>query len=88
MEKVLTNPTFQFYLPKFFIPKKLAIITKELVTGMCVSLQETKSSNSNVKLVTMHIILTVVMCVGAFKYSNMVRVFGIYPRNIVVAMVR
>jgi hypothetical protein len=58
MEKVLANPTFQSCLPDSFIPKKLAIATKELVVGMCVSLQETKSSKSNVKLVTKHTILT------------------------------
>jgi hypothetical protein len=79
MEKVLANPTFQSCLLDSFIPKKLAITTKELVAWMCVSLQEIKSSNSNVKLVNKHIILTIAVTVGASNYNNMVRVFSIHP---------
>jgi hypothetical protein len=88
MEKVFANPTFQSCLPDYFILKKLVITTKELLTRMCVSLQETKSSNSNVKLVTKCTILTIIMSVGASNYSNMARVLGIHPRNIVTTMVR
>ncbi len=79
MEKVFANPTFQSCLLDSFIPKKLAITTKELVAWMCVSLQEIKSSNSNVKLVNKHIILTIAVTVGASNYNNMVRVFSIHP---------
>jgi len=38
MEKVLVNPTLQFSLLTFFIPKILAIATQEFVIGMCVSM--------------------------------------------------
>jgi hypothetical protein len=79
IDKVLANPTFQSCLADSFIPKKLVIATKELVVEMCVSLQETNSSNSNVKLVTKHTILTVAMNARASNYNNMVKVLGIHP---------
>jgi hypothetical protein len=88
MEKVLANPTFQSYLLDFYNPEKLVIATKESELGMCVSLQETKSSNSNVKLVTQHTILTTSTSVGAFKCSNMARVLGIHLQNIATTMVQ
>jgi hypothetical protein len=53
---------------------------------MCVSLQEI-SSNSNVKLATKHTILTIVNA-RATNCSNVVRVLGIHPQNIVVTMVQ
>jgi hypothetical protein len=43
MEKVITNPTLQSYLPNYFIPKKLVITIQELVVRMYVSLEKTKS---------------------------------------------
>jgi hypothetical protein len=43
MEKVITNPTFQSYLPNYFILKKLIITIQELVVGMYVSLEKTNS---------------------------------------------
>ncbi len=44
-------------MPNFLLPPKVAMATKEVVVGMCVSLHETKQSNFNVKLATKHCIL-------------------------------
>ncbi len=87
MEKVFVNPTLQSSLPNSFIPKRLAITTQELIIGMCVFMQEIKHSNSNVKLVTKHVILTLGVSARATSCRNMARVLSIHPRNIVVAMV-
>jgi hypothetical protein len=78
MEKVLTNLTLQSSLPNSFILKRLAITTQELVARMCVSMQEIKQSNSNVKLDAKHAILTTAMNVKATSCSNMGRVLGIH----------
>jgi hypothetical protein len=43
MKKVITNPILQSYLPNCFIFKKFVIIIQELVVGMYVSLEKTKS---------------------------------------------
>ncbi len=44
MEKVFANPTLFFNMPDYFLPPKVDIATKEVVVGMCLSLQETKQS--------------------------------------------
>jgi hypothetical protein len=36
MEKVVANPTLQSSLPNYFISKRLAMATQELVVGLCV----------------------------------------------------
>jgi hypothetical protein len=87
MEKVSVNPTLQSSLPNFFIPKRLAIATQELIVGLCISMQEIKHSNSNVKLVAKHVILIAAMSARATSCSNMARVLSIHPRNIVATMV-
>jgi hypothetical protein len=51
-------------------------------------MQETKQSNSNVKLGAKHVILIATMNVKATSCSNMARVLGIHLSNIVTTMVR
>ncbi len=86
MEKAFVNPTFQSCLLNSSIHKNLAITTQELITKMCVYLQEI-SSNSNVKLATKHIILTIVNA-RATNCSNVARVLGIHLRNIAATIIQ
>jgi hypothetical protein len=53
---------------------------------MCVSLQKTKHTHSNVQLVVKHNILTTLVNVGAFSVRGMIRVLGVHYPNIVVAL--
>jgi hypothetical protein len=61
MEKVLANPILSFSMSNYCLPPKVAMATKEVVVGICASLQETKQSNSNDKLATKHCILTTIV---------------------------
>jgi hypothetical protein len=48
----------------FFLPPKVAMATKEVIVGMCVSLHETKQSNFTVKLIAKHCILVATIGAG------------------------
>lgn len=59
MEKVLGDfDLISSSMPQSFLPPKVALATWEIVLGMCVSLQKTKHTHSNVQLVVKHNILT------------------------------
>jgi hypothetical protein len=50
------------------LPAKVAMATKEVIAGMCVSLHETKQFNFNVKLIAKHCLLVATIGVVGIFY--------------------
>jgi hypothetical protein len=82
MGKVLAKNTLTPIMLDGFLLSKVAISTKELVVGMCISLMETKRSTSTAKLATKQCVFIVAMSVGASYAKSLAKVFGVYHRNV------
>jgi hypothetical protein len=92
--RILSNPICSNTLTKFMSKELKA--SQQVVAGLAQSLSEVKYSNSKVKLVTKHTILTATISSesgfgsrsGSILQRQRARLFHIHPRNLILAMKR
>ncbi len=81
MERVLSSNILAPSMLESFLPPKVVVTAQELVAWMRTSLVETKQTNSNVKLIAKHCIVTTIVSAGPSCARGIVRMLGVHHWN-------